>query len=245
MIEILRCLADFPGPDPWSLFLKTGWYDREFKTGACLPLSLVITLTMLALGSPLTNTDRPTWRRQYGWNGGIIETSLMDSTFTIFQTDCSQPTMLHQPLLNGKVNSFHTFLGTLILTPIAFCCYWKCCCCCYFYYSCSANSSTSAASTAGCYSCWTLLLDSVAAAAATGGRFLSYPEGSPLPVKWLCHVSISLNVKLCFLSQTGKSGKYLEVSLLLPASILCVSMSITWFTSIWYLGACSDHFSLN
>ena len=55
------------------LFLKTGWYDREFKTGACLPLSLVITLTMLALGSPLTNTDRPTWRRQYGWNGGIID----------------------------------------------------------------------------------------------------------------------------------------------------------------------------
>ena len=69
----------------------------------------------------------------------------MDSTFTIFQTDCSQPTMLHQPLLNGKVNSFHTFLGTLILTPSAFCCYWKCCCCCYFYYSC-------------CFYCWLLLM---------------------------------------------------------------------------------------
>ena len=43
-----------------------------------------------------------------------------------------------------------------------------------------------------------MLLDSVAAAAAaavvaaaTAGRFLPYPEGSPLPVKWLCHVSIS------------------------------------------------------
>ena len=43
-----------------------------------------------------------------------------------------------------------------------------------------------------------MLLDSVAAAttavavaATAAGRFLPYPEGSPLPVKWLCHVSIS------------------------------------------------------
>ena len=80
--------------NPWSWFLKTGWYDREFKTGACLALCLVITLTMPAPGVALTNTDLPAWRQYARWNGGIIETSLMDSTFTIFQTDCSEPTML-------------------------------------------------------------------------------------------------------------------------------------------------------